>query len=237
MRSDGPHLGQNRARGGLGIAGLPDRAPHHDVIGARRDRAGRRFHPFLVPQIGTGGPDAGRDDQPGPGQGADRLRLARRTDDPVGTGIEGTGRSFDGDLMNVARLDHACIQIRTFQRGQDRHAENLEAGASSPLLCGMNDMRVAVNGQEIQIELCQPAHRGLDRGADVEQLHVQKDALSMFLLQFVRQGQPTSGQHAQPDLVEADGVAQLFGQCQPFKRVRHVQCHDQPVIHPCPRSP
>ena len=84
--------------------------------------------------------------------------------------------------------------------------------------------------QEIQIEPRNAAHGGLDRGPDVEQLHVQEDALALFLLQFVGQGQAPAGQHPQPDLVKAGGIADACGKLQPLDHVRHVQRHNQAVI-------
>ena len=92
-------------------------------------------------------------------------------------------------------------------------------------------MRVAMHGQEIQIVLGDALDRRLDGGADVKEFHVQKDALAMFLFQLIGQRKAAAGQHAKADLVEAGGVAKPFGQFQPGQRVRHIQRHDQTVVH------
>lgn len=87
-----------------------------------------------------------------------------------------------------------------------------------------------MHSQEIQIELRDAADCRLNRGADVEKLHVQKNALAVMLFKLIGECQAAAGQHAQPDFVETDAVAQLFGQCQTVKHIWHIQCHDQPVI-------
>ena len=133
--------------------------------------------------------------------------------------------------MQIAGADHARIQVRAFQRGQDRHAQDLEVRSRRAFLGRAHDMGIAMHRQEIQIKGRQPAHGGFHRGADVEQLHVQEDPLAVIPLQLVGKRQPAAGQHPQPDLVEADGIAQPFRKVQPRQGVRHVQCHDQPVIH------
>ena len=95
-------------------------------------------------------------------------------------------------------------------------------------------MGVAVDGQEVEVELREATHRGFHRRADVVKLHVQEDALALFLLELVGQCQPAPGQHPQPDLVEGHGVAQRLRQFEPGQRVGHVQRHDQSVVHAAP---
>ena len=91
-------------------------------------------------------------------------------------------------------------------------------------------MRVAMHGQEIQVELREPPHRRLDCIADIEQFHVQEDALALFLLQLVGECQAAAGEHPQPDLVEGNGVAQPLGQGQSSHGVGHVKGDDQAIV-------
>ena len=91
-------------------------------------------------------------------------------------------------------------------------------------------MGVAVNGQEIEIELGKATHGGLNGGPDVEELHIEENALAALFFQLVRQRQTAARQHAKADLVERHGIAKLVGKLEPLKRVRHVQGHDQAVI-------
>ena len=56
------------------------------------------------------------------------------------------------------------------------------------------------------------------------------DALAVFVLQFVRQRQTATGQHAKADLVKAGSIADPRHKFQPMHYVRHVQRHDQAVI-------
>ena len=47
---------------------------------------------------------------------------------------------------------------------------------------------------------------------------------------YICQGQTTPRQHAQPDLVERDRVADAFGHGQAFERIGNIKGNDQTVI-------
>ena len=87
-----------------------------------------------------------------------------------------------------------------------------------------------MDGQKVQIILGNPAHGSLDRGADVKELHVQKDALAVFLLQLIGEREAAAGQHAKPDFVKADGIPQPGGKVEPLHHVRDIKGNDQAVI-------
>ena len=98
-------------------------------------------------------------------------------------------------------------------------------------------MRVAMHSQKIQVKGRDPAHRRLDRGADVEQFHIQKDALALILFQLVGQRQTTACQHPQTDLVETDAVAKRRCEFQTGHDIGHIHRNNQAVIghlgYPC----
>ena len=87
-----------------------------------------------------------------------------------------------------------------------------------------------MDGQEIEIELRQTAHGIFHCGADVEQLHIQKDALAVFLFQLIGQPQSSAGQHAEANLIKGHCITQFFSQSQSGQRVRHVKRHNQTII-------
>jgi len=207
------------------------------VIGAAGDGGGRGLDPLLVTGCAACRAHPGGDDQPAPcfGQGADQCRLARAGDDAVGPGLKGSGGAGGHDFGQIAGHDQSGVKVGPVKRGQDRHGKDPQPRTARALLGRANHMRVAVNGQEIQIILGNAPDRCLDRGADVKELHVKEDALAMFLLQLIGKGKSAPGQHAKADLVKAGGVADLLGQFQPGKRIRHVQRHDQTVVHGSPQ--
>jgi hypothetical protein len=100
----------------------------------------------------------------------------------------------------------------------------------APFARGAHNMRVAVHGQEIEIELREAAHRRLDRGGDVEELHVEEDALAMLGLELVRQREAAARQHPEPDLVERDGLVEPVGEREALECIRHVEGDDQAVV-------
>jgi hypothetical protein len=84
--------------------------------------------------------------------------------------------------------------------------------------------------QEIEIELRQTPNAVLDGGGDVEELHVEEDALAVVLLELVGQRQAAARQHAEADLVERHRVADPPGHLQSRERVGDVEGHDEAVV-------
>lgn len=202
------------------------------MVGAISDRLCRCCHALLITKSGTGGTDPGSYDQatPGLGQGADGASLLWRADDSVGPRGKGAAGALGHNLGHISRQDQRRIKVGAVERGQDRHGKYLQAFAAHAFPgCG-NHVGVAVNGQEIKVIACDSAHRCLDRGANVEKLHVKEDALAMVLLQLIGKRETSAGQHPETDLVEADAVAQTVSEIQPCQRVRHVEGDDQTVI-------
>ncbi len=127
-------------------------------------------------------------------------------------------------------MDQRVVEIGAVKRGQDRDGEDSEVRPGGSFARGADHVGVAMHRQEIEIELGDAAHRFFDRRRDVEELHVQKDTLAMFGLEFIRQRQPAAGQHPEADLVETGRIADLFGNLQALERVGGVEGDDQTVI-------
>ena len=127
---------------------------------------------------------------------------------PCAPASKRAGGAFHGDLGEVAGPDQVGVQIGAVERGEDGDRKDARRAARRALDRGADDLRVAVDRQEIEVVVRDAAHGGLDRGADVEQLHVEEDALALFVLQLIGEREAAAGQHPQPDLVEADGIAE-----------------------------
>ena len=202
------------------------------MIGPVGDGLRRGRDAFLVAKCRPGGPHTRRHDQPACrlGQGADQRRLARGTDHAIGPGGKGPPGAFHDDVPHIARPDQRGVEIGAFQRCQDGDGKDLQVLARGPFLGGANHIRVAVNGQEIEVELRDTPDRRLHRRADVKELHVEEDALAVILLQLIGQRQAAAGQHAKADLVETDRIAKPPGKVQPVKRIGNIEGDDQPVV-------
>ena len=87
-----------------------------------------------------------------------------------------------------------------------------------------------MNGQKIEIILSQPAHGIFHGGTDIKQLHVQENALAMFRLELIGQGQTAACQHAQTDFVKRHRVADAFCELQTLQGVLNIEGYDQAVI-------
>ena len=223
-------VGENCQGGDAGIGGLPDRAADDDMISPVGNSLIGARDAFLVTGFGADGTDTGGDDQLAVGlrQGPDQRSFLRRGDDAIGTGLQCARSAFQRDVAQVAGFDQVGIQINAVQRGQYSDGQDFHRALG---LCGGPDnLRVAVDGQEIKLVLRQAFDRRLDRCADVEQFHVQKDAFAVFLFQFVCQRQTAAGQHAKADLVKADGIAKTRGQVQTLHKVRDIKSDDKAVI-------
>ncbi len=154
----------------------------------------------------------------------------RACDHAIGPGFKGAARAFRHQIGDISGFDQAGVQIAAVQRGQNRHSQDLGLAAGRAFPRGAYHMRVAMDGQKIQIELRQTAHRRLYRGTDIEQLHIKENALAVILLQLIGQREAPTGQHPQADLVEAHRITKVFGQLQPLKGVWHIKGNDQSVI-------
>jgi len=223
---------KDRAGGAGGVGVGPDRTSDDDVIGAIRDCLRRGRHAFLVAEVGPGGAHARRHDQAALrfGQGADHGGLLRRGDDTIGPGLESARGAFGDKVGDEARTHQTGIEIVAVERCEDRHCQNLHVAARRALARGAHDMRVAMHGQEIEIELRQPAHRLFHCRADIKELHVQKDALAMFLLELIGQPQTATGQHPEADLVEGHVLPQHLAELERLKRVGNIEGDNQAVI-------
>ena len=88
------------------------------------------------------------------------------------------------------------------ERGEDCHREDFEIAACGPFFGGFDNMGVSVDGEEIQIILCNSANGGFDCGPDVKEFHIQKDTFAMFLFQLIGQGKAAPCEHAETDFIE-----------------------------------
>ena len=154
----------------------------------------------------------------------------RAGDHPIGPGIKRPPGPFLNQIGNAARFDQGGIKVGAVKRGQDRDCQYFHPRSAHAISGGLYHMRIAMHRQEIMPERRQPTHRRFDRGADVEQLHIQKNPLAVLVLQLIGQRQPAAGQHAQPDLVKVDRIAQGFGQTQALQRIRQIKGKDQAVV-------
>ena len=178
------------------------------------------------------GPHARRDDQAALrlGQRADRGRLARRGDHPVGPGHERARGALDHEVGHGALAHQARVEVGALQRGQHGDGEEPHRGAAAPLGGGAHDVRIAVDRQQVEVEPREAAHRGLDRGADVEELEVEEHPMPVLALELDGERESAAGQHPEPDLVEGHGVAQPPGHLQSRHGIGQVERHDQPVV-------
>ena len=53
-----------------------------------------------------------------------------------------------------------------------------------------------MHGEKIKIEAGDSAHSFFDCRADVEEFHIEKDALALLVLEFIGKAKPAAGQHA-----------------------------------------
>ncbi len=163
-------------------------------------------------------------------QGADQRGLLRAGDNAVGPGLKCAGGAFQRDLAQITRADQVGIQIGAVKRGQDRDRKDPGVRSRPPLGSRAHHLWVAMHGQKIKVILHKAAHGSLDGGTDVEQFHVQKDALAVFLFQLVGEGKAATRQHAKADLVEADRIPDPPGKVETLNDIGHIKGNDQTVI-------
>ncbi len=104
------------------------------------------------------------------------------------------------DFADRAGADQTFVEIGAVERSQDGDSEDFQAAVAGAVTGGANDMGVAVDGEEIEIIAGDAAHGSLDRGTDVEELHVEKDALAVNLLELVGEGQSAAVNMPRPIL-------------------------------------
>ena len=189
-------------------------------------------NPLLVARCCPQRADAGCHDQLALrfGQGADHRGFLRAGNHAVGSGGKRAGSAFQRDLVNVAVLDAVGVKIVAVKRGQYRDGKDFQPRSAFALLRGAHHLRVAMHGQEIKVVLRKAPHGSFDGGANVKQLHVQKDALAVFLFKLICKRQAAACQHAKANLVEACGVTDAGRKVQSLHYVGHIKGYDQAVI-------
>jgi hypothetical protein len=110
------------------------------------------------PPAAAAGPDTRRDDQlaRGLGQGADQRRLVRGGDDAVGPGLEGACGAFGHDIGDRRPVADQAASDRPGRARSAPSRRGFSGPTPAPSHRGAHHMRVAVHGQEIEIELRQP---------------------------------------------------------------------------------
>src|SRR5450631_915775 len=86
------------------------------------------------------------------------------------------------DALRITGLD----EIGVVARGQDRNSKELEVRAGNTSKCGLETLRVAVNGEKVRTEPRDLSRRTLHRVGDVVQLEIHEDTLA-FAHQTFRQ--------------------------------------------------
>ncbi|GEM_PF-5353510 len=125
------------------------------MVGPVCNRLGRGRDTLLIVAGGRGWPYARCDDQApfGGGKRTDHRGLPRRGDDAVRPGLERAGGALHNDFRDIPLADQARIKIRPVERGKDGDRQNAGDVAPAPLHCRAHDMRIAMNGEEIEIIL------------------------------------------------------------------------------------
>ena len=123
------------------------------------------------------------------------------------------------------------VEVGAVERGEDGDGEELRRGVAAAFGGGGDHVRVAVDGEEVGGDGGgEAAGGGGDGGADVEELHVEEDALALGL-ELAGEVEAAGGEEAEADLVEADLVAEGLGEGAGGGGVGEVEADDQAVIH------
>ena len=144
--------------------------------------------------------------------------------------VESAPGAFGDQVGNGAVLDLCGVKIGAIQRCQNRDGEDLHVRIAHTLTGGAHYMRVAMHGQEVEVELGEAAHCRFDGCADIEELHVEENTFAVFLFQLVGQCQTTACEHSEADLVDGDRVAQLVRKSETFESIRDIEGDYQTVI-------
>ena len=121
-------------------------------------------------------------------------------DDAVRPGGEGAPGALGNDVAERARDDEAGVEIGAVERGEHADGEDPGGGAAAPGHGRLDDMGIAVHGEEIRlVAVGEAAHRPRHRGPDVEELHVEEDALAAGL-QLPARSRPPSASSPSPIL-------------------------------------
>src|SRR5208283_6070020 len=162
---------------GAGVRGMPDWAPHDDVVRPSQEGVPDIHRPLLVARVATGGPDPRAHDQEVLAQlGTQPGRLQPRGDHPVAAQVHAAPRPRQDELLRVALVSHV-LQVPPVQAREHRDGQYLDV---SPCRHRGLDHRVAaVDRRKGDLARAQLLDREPDRLGDVEELDVGKDPLAL----------------------------------------------------------
>jgi hypothetical protein len=226
--------GHDCLRCGARIGGLPDRAPRQRCGWRHRQSPARGVATrFWSPTAAPAGRTPGGDDQLALRlrQGADRRRLVRAGDHTIGPGFPARGRRAPARFRPGRRAGSGS---RPDRRGPARSAPS-PPGSSAPLPplpvaaarttcgspCTVRKSRSYWAMPRTAASIVAPMSKSFIS---------RKTRLPCSCFSSFARAKAAAGQHPQPDLVKADGIAKTAGQIQPLHDIGHVKRHDQTVI-------
>src|SRR5581483_12439965 len=215
--------------GAAGVLCGDDRPTDYEIVGAGGDRLLGAGHTRLVAGLATGQAYSRRHDlQPGADDGADALCLQAGRNDAVAARVSGEPGTTDHQIFRRS-LDALLADVLGREAREHGHAQDLEARPGPACERGAHGAGVLrVDCEEGSACGSRAARRPLHRVVDVEELHVEEDALAAPC-QLTRELKSPAHDELEADLVEGDGGAELFDQRPCRRHGRHIESHDQAV--------
>ena len=121
------------------------------------------------------------------------------------------------------------IKVRRPEIGEHGDAEQLELAVAPAAHRGIERLPVdGMHGEELRAGARDRSGGALDRRLDIEQLRVEEHT-APARRELGRERHAAGEHELEPDLVDADAVAERLDQRAGLLGARHVERHDQPV--------